>query len=59
MENIENTAIINTDELNFEGIRLRNTQKGYTWDIKIKGFDIEKLKQIDKELKTEWGNVLE
>ena len=41
------------------GVRLRNTQKGYTWDITMVGFDIEKLKKLDKQLKEEWGSVSE
>lgn len=39
-----------------DGIRLRKTQKGYTWDICISGLDVGKLKEIDEELNEEWGN---
>lgn len=44
-----------TNPLNYKGIRLRKTQKGYTWDIFINSFDIAKLKLIDNTLKEEWG----
>lgn len=41
----------------FEGIRLRNTQKGFTWDISIIGFDIDKLEKINTELKKRFSEI--
>jgi hypothetical protein len=39
-----NPIILNQD---MEGIKLTKNSKGYTWDIKIIGLDIPRLKQLN------------
>lgn len=56
METEQDTQTISTIMLN-KGIRLRNTQKGYTWDIVIPDYDLEKLNEINQRLINDYGQI--
>ena len=39
-------------------IKLTKNTRGYTWDIKIIGLDVEALKKKNEEMEDKFGNTL-
>lgn len=48
-ENITQTVIS-------EGVKLTKTMKGFTWEIKVAGHDLDKLEEINSKMVERYGN---
>lgn len=56
-EQIINKSIALVDGV--EGLKLTHNSRGYTWDIKIIGIDVKRIKQIDNEMSKEFSSFKE